>query len=193
MSVIDSVKKLFKGKGKIKNHSSKTLWVVETTTKKLGKPATAHKLGSKRRSPKDIDADGFKRVDGKSTKGHSSWWKILDYTTADIYDDGDGLTIKVVYMRPVPEHQFGDVAYDPNENWGEPMKYVTNAERGKAGTIEKYFVEEKGWLSKFEAVALAENDEIDNAVVVHPKNGQPYLRSRPDKKKSNNFSEMAKT
>jgi hypothetical protein len=42
------------------------------------------------------------------------------------------------------------------------------------------------------AVALAEAGQINNAVVVHPANGQPYLRSRPDNKKSNNFAEMAK-
>ncbi|MGK5094695.1 DUF3892 domain-containing protein [Deltaproteobacteria bacterium TL4] len=95
-------------------------------------------------------------------------------------------------MRRVTENEFGKIKYDYSDGWGEPMKYVTDAEKGKTGAIERYFVEEMGWLSKSKAVDLAEQGQIDN-VVVHPSNGQPYLRSRPDNKKSNNFKEMAKS
>jgi hypothetical protein len=70
-------------KGKVKNHSSVVLWVVETDTGK----AIAHILGPHRKSPENTDADGFKRADGKPIYNHSSWWKIYSGTTADIYLD----------------------------------------------------------------------------------------------------------
>ncbi|MGK5090454.1 DUF3892 domain-containing protein [Deltaproteobacteria bacterium TL4] len=175
-------------KGTVKNYSSVPLWVVETDNGK----AIAHLLATKRKSPKHTDADGFKRVDGKSIYDHASWWKIYSGTTADIYDYGNGLTINISIMRRVPENQFEEVTYDSSEDWGEPMKYVTDVKKGKTGAIEKYFVEEIGWLPKSETVALAEQGQIDNAVVVHSSSGPAYLRSRPDQKKSNNFSEMAK-
>jgi hypothetical protein len=46
------------------------------------------------------------------------------------------------------------------------------------------------WVVESEAISLGKQGIIDNAVVVHPKKGEPYLRSRPDRKKENNFSQM---
>lgn len=70
-------------KGSVCNHSSKTLWVVETDSG----PAKAHKLGPNMKSPSNIDADGIKTVDGTSINGHTSWWKIRSIANADVYDD----------------------------------------------------------------------------------------------------------
>ena len=71
MSIIDEYKK--RVKGMVRNHSSKILWVIETDT---GKPK-AHKLGPKRKSPKGMDAAGFKRFDGKSISNHPIGGKYI--------------------------------------------------------------------------------------------------------------------
>ncbi|MCG8334739.1 MAG: DUF3892 domain-containing protein [Proteobacteria bacterium] len=99
----------------------------------------------------------------------------------------------MIYKRPVHENHFGVPHYDQKEDWGIPIKNITDARRGTTGSIEEFCVDNKGWISKTEAIVLAEQGHIDNAVVVHPKNENPYLRSRPDSKRSNNFSEMAKS
>ena len=56
-------------KGSVFNHSSKTLWIVETDTG----PARAHKLGPKMRSPSNVDADGIKTVDTIDAAGDIDW------------------------------------------------------------------------------------------------------------------------
>jgi hypothetical protein len=38
---------------------------------------------------------------------------------------------------------------------------------------------------------MAERGEIENAHAVHPKGGQPYVRTNPDSSQSNNLDEMA--
>lgn len=42
------------------------------------------------------------------------------------------------------------------------------------------------------AIKMADNNELSNVTSVHPQKGKPYLRSKPDSKKSNNLDEMAK-
>ena len=73
------------------------------------------------------------------------------------------------------------------------MHFVTDARRGRNRTIEEYQINGTNWVSKEEAISMAEQDRLDNAIVVHPNNRSPYLRSLPDHKKNNNFSEMAKS
>jgi hypothetical protein len=75
------------------------------------------------------------------------------------------------------------------------MKYITNVKRDKKGVVIEYFVDEGiGWIPREKAVQMALKGEIDNVVVVVPTHGPraPYLRSWPDNKKSNNFSNMGK-
>lgn len=113
MARIENLVSKFKGNGKVKNHSSKIVWVVETTTNHPHGPPIAHKLEPKTKSPLKIDADGFKRFDGKPIDGHSAWWKIWDYLTADLYDKGtDGLAVDVTIKLKVKENHFGEVTYD---------------------------------------------------------------------------------
>jgi len=52
-------------KGQVKNYSSKPIWVIENDS---GKPV-AHLLPPMTKSPNGIDADGFRRVDGKPIQG----------------------------------------------------------------------------------------------------------------------------
>ncbi len=193
MSIKETIKKALKGKGTVRNHSSKILLVIESTANHPHGPPIIHRLGPKRKSPNTIDADGFKRADGKSIKGHSSWWKILDYTTVDIFDHGDNLTVKAIYMRPVEDNHFGKADDDYNTKWGSEIKYISGVKKHRNGVINAYYIESVGWLPKTEAIKLFEQGEIDNVVIVRPKNKSPYLRSRPDEKKSNNFSKMDKS
>ncbi len=68
-------------------------------------------------------------------------------------------------------------------------KKITAIQKDKSGRIQKYFVQELGWLSKSRAVQLTLQGEID-AVVVR-RNGGKFLRSRPDASPGNNLSNMA--
>ena len=69
-----------KGKGQILNHSTKELLVIATDSG----PPIAHRLGPKRESPSNVDADGFTRSDGESILLHSAWRKVPDNYKADI-------------------------------------------------------------------------------------------------------------
>ena len=187
MSKLKNLIKKFRGKGTVKNHSTKMLWIVENTS--TGKPI-AHKLGPKRRSPPNIDADGFKRVDGKPIQKHTSWLKIYNYTTADIYDRGNGLIIYITVMKKIKENEFGNIKYDANPGWGIPLRNIVGVKKNKKGIIQKYFVEKVGWISKTQAVNMANKGSIDNAVIAISRNGNIYLRSKPDNTLSNNFTQM---
>ena len=184
--------KTIKGKGRVKNHSSTILWVIESDTNHPHGPAIAHLLKPNQKSPLDIDTDGFKRYDGKAINGHKSWWKIVGHTTADIYDSGNDLRIDIIYKKAVLDDEFGFVEYDKSSNWGSPIKNIVDAEFGEKRVIQKYLLDDKRWVSKEEAISLVDNDVIDNAVVVRPKKANAYIRSKPDKVKTNNFQQFAK-
>ena len=94
-------------------------------------------------------------------------------------------------MRAVPENQFGDKVKYGRGLWGDPIRNIIGVKKDKKGRIEKYYVEEYGWVSKFRAVWLASHDKIDNAVAVYPSGGSPYIRSHPDNSVDNNFFSMA--
>ena len=96
MSTIDNLWKIFKGNGKVYNYSQKWIWVVETDTNHPHGPAIAHKLAPRTKAPIKFDIDGFKRVDGRSIEGHSSWWKIWGHCTTELYDNRDGVRVDVI-------------------------------------------------------------------------------------------------
>lgn len=99
-------------KGKVINHSEIDLWVIETTTNRPHGPPIAHKLSGKRKSPRNIDVDGFRRIDGKSIDGHKEWRKILDVNNADIYPSGTDLKVCVAFKRKVPDLHFRSYVAD---------------------------------------------------------------------------------
>ena len=101
------------GKGQIISHSEKALLVIEND---LGSPV-AHILGPKRKSPKRIDADGFKRADGKAILLQKGWWKITDVSSADIWQIGEDFLIPVSLTVPVPDDHFGSYNLDESSNW----------------------------------------------------------------------------
>jgi hypothetical protein len=103
--------------GQVKNHSSHTLWVVETDTGH----AIAHKLAPGRQSVGSVDADGFRAVDGTPIDDHKSWVKLIDLSTADVADKDGQLTRGCILCISVGDNQFGDVTYKDADGWGEPI------------------------------------------------------------------------
>lgn len=184
--------KKYKGNGKVRNFSSKEIWVVETDTNDPDGPDIAHRLMPRQKSPLKFDIDGFRRVDNNPIDGHLSWWKIFGYTTADIFDDGDLLTIDVLVKVKVKDKKFGDnMTYENSGIWGDPIQKITKVENDKSGAIKRYYVDNQGWLTKHQALKLAAKGLIDNVVIVQPKSGKPYLRSLPDSKGKNNLRDLA--
>jgi hypothetical protein len=104
-------------RGQVKNHSSKTLWVVETDTG----PAIAHKLFPGMESPGTVDADGFRAVDGTLVDGHGSWVKINDFSTADVSNNAAELSRGCILCGNVQDNEFGNVTFDQSTEWGVPI------------------------------------------------------------------------
>ncbi|MGF1520794.1 MAG: hypothetical protein ACFBSF_00560 [Leptolyngbyaceae cyanobacterium] len=101
--------------GQVNNRSSRELWVV----RKDDGPAIAYKLAPGHRSPEDVDADGFRAVDGTPVDGHIAWVKIIDLSTANVEDDGSSLTRGCLLCKDVGDQEFGDISYDDSPGWGE--------------------------------------------------------------------------
>ncbi|MEW6058011.1 MAG: DUF3892 domain-containing protein [Bdellovibrionota bacterium] len=173
-------------KGRVKNYSSKPIWVVETESGK----AIAHLLPPMTKSPPNIDADGFRRVDGKPVQGHKLWWKIYDGSTLEVFDDGTDLKTSVIRKRAVDDTEFdskGVIIYDRSEKWAVSVKLVTDVRRNRKRRITKYYVTGDGWISPEQALSLVCQGEIDNARPVFPGTGKPYVRTRRDRELFNNL------
>ncbi len=190
MLSIQTLKKLWKKlglKGRIKNYSTKPLWVIESDSPR----PTAHLLGPMQKSPSKMDTDGFKRFDGKPIEGHSSWWKYYDYSTMEVFDKGSDLRLSVITKVAVLDYEFSSadnpIIFEKSENWGEPIQLITGVKRNKKKRIIKYLVSGKGWLDPKMTLLMACKGEIDNARPVFPKGGSPYLRTRRDKELFNNL------
>ena len=180
-------------KGKVTNFSDTTLWVIETTTNHPHGPPIAHKLHGKRKSPPNIDADGFKRFDGKPIEKHNSWWKIRDFSTVGIYQSDDDLNVVVLYKVKVPDDHFGSYVLDKTENWGEELRLVTAVYKSKRERkVLAYEISGLGSIEKQTALEMAEAGELDNVVIAH-KGKTRYLRTKPDNTFSNNLTEIILT
>jgi len=68
------------------------------------------------------------------------------------------------------------------------VKEIVDIRVNKRNVIIAYNVEDYGWLSKAETIALTEQGRIDAVVVTE--NGRTYVRTRPDQATSNNLDEM---
>lgn len=184
MNIYDSLKKLWKElgiNGQVKNYSSRRLWVIETNS---GEPI-ARWLESGFKTPKNSDVDGFKRFDGISVAGHPNWWKIYDFSTAEVFDARHDLKVSVISKTAVDENHFGSPLYQ-QESWGTPIKLVVDVRREKK-RIVAYCVTNVGWIEFDQALQMTCQHEIDNARPVFPLSGRPYIRTRRDKELSNNL------
>ncbi|MCC7440657.1 MAG: DUF3892 domain-containing protein [Bdellovibrionales bacterium] len=186
MQELKSIWKRLGIKGQVRNYSSKAIWVIETDS---GRPV-AHLLAPMTKSPNGVDADAFRRVDGKPIQGHKSWWKIYDFSTAEIFDKGDDLKTSALTQTAVMDDEFGgpkSITYDRSENWGVSIQLVDNVQRNKKKRITKYHVTGVGWVDPKAALTMTCNGEIDNARPVFPGSGNPYIRTRRDRELSNNL------
>ncbi len=173
-----------KGKGHVLNHSSKELLVLETDSG----PPVVHKLGPKKKSPANVDADGFKRADGESILLHSSWWKIPDDFKADIYQVGGNFLIPVSVMAPVPDLHFGNYEIRQEADWGEKLTYVTGILKDTRGITTGYFIEGRGEVTIADAIKQAKEGGLDNVVVVKNKNGRTFLRTKRNTTSDDNLT-----
>ncbi len=171
--------------GQVVNFSSKSLWVIETNTGK----SIAHLLLPMTKWPIKIDTDAFRREDGKAIEGHKSWWKFYDYSTVEVYDNGNDVKLSVVTKVKVNDEEFGgkSIVYDSSKSWGIPVKLVTDVRRNKKDKITQYLVSGLGWMNPEDALSLTCQREIDNARPVFPSIGNPYIRTRRDRDYFNNL------
>jgi hypothetical protein len=160
------------------------LWIIENDS--AGKPI-ARWLESGFKTPKEIDVDAFKRVDKGAIEGHKEWWKIYDFSTAEIYDKGNSLRVSAISKTAVDEEHFGKPTYK-NESWGYPIQLVLDVKRAKKKRIVAYQVSNVGWVDFEEALKMTCHHEIDKARPVFPGSGQPYIRTRRDKELFNNLA-----
>lgn len=173
-------------KGQVKNYSSKPIWVLETDS---GRPV-AHLLLPMSKFPNGVDADAFRRADGKPIQGHKSWWKFYDFSTVEIFDKGDDLKTSVITQTAVTDEEFGGtkaITYDRSENWGVSVQLVDDVQRNRKKRITKYHVTGVGWVVPTKALVMTCNGEIDNARPVFPGSGNPYIRTRRDRELFNNL------
>lgn len=141
------------------------------------------------KTPPNIDADGFRRVDGIAVEGHKSWWKIYGGSTMEIFDDGDRLKISVIRKVAVTDSEFTDkeVIYDKSEKWALPIKLIDDVRRNGEKKIIRYHVTGVGWLDPAKVLGMTCKGEIANARPVFPGSGKPYIRTRRDRELFNNL------
>jgi hypothetical protein len=171
--------------GQVLNHSSKALLVIENSS---GTEPIAHLLEPKRKSPPAIDADGFRRADGKTVFGHTAWWKIFNGTAIDIWQIGSDVLVPTSLMIPVSGQHFGSFSIDKTSGWGSKLKYVTARIINKKGKVTGYLAEGIGRISKKQAIQLTKSGDLDNVIVVQNQRGTPYLRTKKNLTMMDNLS-----
>jgi hypothetical protein len=172
------------GKGQVINHSECALFVVETDSGQ----AIVHILGAKRKSPENVDADGFRRADGQSIFLHKGWWKIVNFTTADIWQLGKNLLLPTSLAIPVEDQHFGKLKIDESPDWGKSLTYVSSILKNKRGRVTGYVIEPYGKISKKEAIRLTRAGKLDNVVVVTNKQGTIFLRTKKNAETMDNLT-----
>lgn len=74
----------------------------------------------------------------------------------------------------------------------KPRKIV-DARQGDDGNISHVRLQgNQNYTPSEKAVEMADQGKIEGGHAVHPKSGDPYLRTNPDNKTQNNLDDMAK-
>jgi Protein of unknown function (DUF3892) len=161
-------------KGTVINHSEIELLVLETDTG----PALAHKLGPKEKSPEGLDADAFRRKDGKAILGHKSWWKLPSISTTNIYQVGKDILLPLSLLRPVGDLHFGKYKTENSSSWGTKLTYVQKIIRNKDRKVVAYLIDGELEISLKKAISMSQKGQLDNVVVVSGRNGESFLRTK---------------
>lgn len=66
---------------------------------------------------------------------------------------------------------------------------ITQVKKNKKGTIVGYFIPKMGWITKVQGIQLTKTGKID-AVIAKSRNGNYFLRNRPDSKPWNNLKSL---
>ena len=106
-------------KGTVINHSKIELLVLETDTG----PPLVHTLRPKEKSPQGLDADAFRRKEGKAILGHKGWWKLPSFSTTNIYQVGKDILLPLSLLRPVGDLHFGKYKIENSSSWGTKLTY----------------------------------------------------------------------
>lgn len=105
-------------RGVVRNQSRHVVWVVDTDNGY----AVAHLLGPDRQSPRTLDADGVRCLDGTPIEGHDSWWKARDVSVAHLTEEAGTVQLSCIACSAVQDDEFGSsVRYDRSPDWGEPL------------------------------------------------------------------------
>lgn len=72
------------------------------------------------------------------------------------------------------------------------MDRIVAIKNGKDGDIEAYELSCGKVVTREEAIALVKEGKIEGVQVLESRNGEEYLRSRPDDSEGNNLSELPK-
>ena len=161
-------------KGTVINHSDMELLVLETDSG----TALVHRLGPKEKSPKGVDADGFKRRDGKPILGHKGWWKLPGISSTDIYQVGKDIIQPVSLLLPVSDSHFGKYKIEDALSWGIKVTYVQKILRGSDRKVVAYIIDGNLEISKQKAIEMAQEGLLENVIVVGTKNGGSFLRTK---------------
>jgi hypothetical protein len=117
-------------RGRVANKSKHTVWVIFDDSSGM----RAKKLGSNRKTPDDVDADGVMGVLGFKISGWDQVWKLKNGAEANIisarFDGmaGDTIDENIIWIEQtsfigslvkVNESEFGKINFDNDDNtWG---------------------------------------------------------------------------
>ena len=104
-------------KGRVKNYSSQSLWILISKGKKMN----AYQLAPGYESPEDVDADGFKAINNIPIDGYRGWIKIVDICTAEVRDKESELTARCLFCGNVNDEEFGKVNFHEQNDWGTTL------------------------------------------------------------------------
>lgn len=69
---------------------------------------------------------------------------------------------------------------------------IVQTVKGSGGEIMQYVLDSGETIDKAAGVEMAKNGQIDGVIIAHSRNGEEYLRTKPDATQGNNLSSMSK-
>ncbi len=109
--------------GSVENRSKADLYALETDTNedRENKDPVSHVLRSCRRSPRGMDIDGIRTVNGEGIDGHVAWWHLHSAGVTVKREKGQLTKGWCMRCQRVPIDHWTGVQYPSEPNWGEPI------------------------------------------------------------------------